>query len=100
MVYSVDNFRRALGQNASTASVAQQAPPEAPHATDEALGYWNGQAFVSWREWLASRPIDEFLDQDALRAQRDRAANPLPQIASARRSTHTQILIDSCIHHP
>jgi hypothetical protein len=27
-------------------------PAEAPHDTSEAVGCWNGERFVSWREWV------------------------------------------------
>jgi hypothetical protein len=31
-------------------------PAEAPHDTTDAVGCWNGERFVSWREWVLSHP--------------------------------------------
>jgi hypothetical protein len=32
-------------------------PVEAPHNTTDAVGCWNGERFVSWREWVLSQPL-------------------------------------------
>jgi hypothetical protein len=58
MAYSLDALRRSREPKAATAPAAaslKEVPPDAPHATDDALGCWNGEAFVSWSDWTLSQ---------------------------------------------
>jgi hypothetical protein len=57
MPYSLDDLRRARAPKPAHDDVPAGIPADAPHDTGEALGCWNGQRFVSWREWLVSRPV-------------------------------------------
>lgn len=53
--YSVDDLRKVRAQKADAGNVLASIPPDAPHDTDDALGFWNGERFVSWERWVLSR---------------------------------------------
>jgi hypothetical protein len=53
--YSIDNLRKAREKTGADDMLAS-IPLDAPHNTDDAIGFWNGSAFVSWNEWMLSRP--------------------------------------------
>jgi hypothetical protein len=50
MNYSVDSLRK-VREGATEPPPLVAAPANAPHDTDDALGVWNGERFVSWSEW-------------------------------------------------
>jgi hypothetical protein len=52
--YSIDDLRKARDQKADGGDLLSRTPPQAPHTTVDAIGFWNGLAFVSWREWVLS----------------------------------------------
>ncbi|MCL5742976.1 MAG: hypothetical protein M1541_03470 [Acidobacteria bacterium] len=64
MPYSLDDLRKAREPKPATDDLLARIPPDAPHDTDEALGCWNGERFVSWKEWILSQPFDAFRDQN------------------------------------
>jgi hypothetical protein len=55
MAYTLGELRKAREQKAAPAITLADIPPDAPHDTDEIIGYWNGERFVSWREWVLWR---------------------------------------------
>jgi hypothetical protein len=63
MPYSLDDLRKARAPK-PTDDLLSTIPADAPHDTDEAIGCWNGERFVSWKEWLLSRPIEAFIDKN------------------------------------
>jgi len=53
MAYSVDALRKSREPKAATPGASlSDVPAGAPHSTDDALGCWNGEAFVSWSKWV------------------------------------------------
>ena len=56
MAYSVDQLRTAHQEVANPKAAADDmlahVHPTTPHETPDALGIWNGHAFVSWGEWI------------------------------------------------
>ena len=52
MAYSLESLRRARDPQTAAAAAAAAAPHDAPHATDDTIGYWNGEAFVSWADYV------------------------------------------------
>ncbi len=61
MAYSLEDLRKAR-EKKSPGDLLAAIPPDAPHDTDEAVGCWNGERFVSWREWMLQQPPDAFID--------------------------------------
>lgn len=52
MAYSINQLRKAREKKADAGDLLAHVPPVAPHGTTDAMAVWNGQAFVSWREWV------------------------------------------------
>ena len=55
-------------------------PPDAPMEDGIVLGCWDGEAFVSWKKWLASQPVEAFRE-----AQRDTQPESLPESTPAQK---------------
>jgi hypothetical protein len=102
MAYSVDRLRKAREEKGTPTGLAA-IPPDAPHDTDDAIGFWNGERFVSWREWIISRPVSQISDQKLVETNEQ----PQPLVVRTprrpRRASHQsnsdikiQIPIDIC----
>ena len=55
MPYSLDDLHKAREPKPAEDDLLARIPASAPHDTDDAVGCWNGEKFVSWREWYFSR---------------------------------------------
>lgn len=64
MAYSLDDLQKARAPKPADDDLLARIPADAPHDTDDAIGYWNGERFVSWKEWILSRPFDAFRDNN------------------------------------
>ena len=51
MAYTLDDLRKAREPKPADDDLLSRIPADAEHDTDEALGCWNGERFVSWDEW-------------------------------------------------
>ncbi|HLI82683.1 MAG TPA: hypothetical protein VKV17_02130 [Bryobacteraceae bacterium] len=77
--YSIEALREYRRRKAEASTVAAKAPlslkdipPEAPMEEGIVFGCWNGEAFVSWKKWLASKPVEAFREAP-------RVTPPVPQ---------------------
>ena len=84
--YSLDALREYRRRKAEATTDAPKAPltlkdipPDAPMEEGIVLGCWNGEAFVSWKKWLASQPVEAFRE-----APRETPPASLPESTPAQ----------------
>lgn len=52
MAYSIERLRQAREQKDAPGGTLADISPDAPYDTDETIGYWNGERFVSWQQYV------------------------------------------------
>lgn len=59
MAYSIDRLRKVREQKDTPEGGLADVPVNAPHDTDDAVGCWNGERFVSWHQWIIDRVFSD-----------------------------------------